>query len=340
MIADVSMFETGRAAQTGQIESNEPADGGERRMIPVMGGGEADDNVYLLGRPTLSRFLRFVTHHAINGESMDGGVLTDEWRDASERIRILEKEEAGLADHPSISKLDARLESLYTGLLKDPLIVNGFNTVPSSIGMVELDKLVVYQKHIDLAHVRKLKEKLGMSPGSEEIFKTCLPADHPRPPVKWSRVHGDTYVFMSPSNDLRFLGTMRLQANHITDYPPPGTLVGALGIAVGFGSNFLNAIYAENRLVLHNGSHRAYALRELGVTHVPCIIQYVSSREELDVVASGDLRDRPDLYLRHARPSMLKDYFNPQLRKIVPVCRRLRQVTVKFEVDEAYVPAF
>jgi len=37
---------------------------------------------------------------------------------------------------------------------------------------------------------------------------------------------------------------MRLKAKHITEYPPPGTLVGVIGITVGFGSNFMNAIYA------------------------------------------------------------------------------------------------
>jgi hypothetical protein len=144
---------------------------------------------------------------------------------------------------------------------------------------------------------------------------------------------------MSPSNDLRFLGAMRLQAGHITNYPPPGTLAGVVGLAVGFGSNFLNALYVEHRLILNNGSHRAFALRELGVTHAPCIIQLISSREELDVVASDRVRRCPDCYLRNPRPSVLKDYFNPKLRKIVPVHRRLRQVSVKFEVDEAYVPA-
>jgi len=36
---------------------------------------------------------------------------------------------------------------------------------------------------------------------------------------------------------------------------------------------------------------------------------------------------------------MLKDYFDARLRKMTPVRRRLRQVTVKFEVDEAFVPA-
>src|SRR5205814_6774018 len=146
---------------------------------------------------------------------------------------------------------------------------------------------------------------------------------------KWSRVHGNQFVFVSPSNDLRFLCTMRIQAEHIKDYPRTGTLVGVVGIGVGFGCNFLNAIYAENRLILNNGSHRAYTLRKLGITHAPCIVQHVSSRDELDVVASSDIRNNPDLYLKHPRPMMLRDYFLPKLHKVMPVHRRLRQVTVR-----------
>jgi len=336
MIADVTMFEPEQVERPDQTESRER---NEPETVAVTNGEEADENIYLLGRPPLGKFLRFMAHDVVDGEFMDEGVLTDEWRAAHHHVRTLETEETGIADYPPITKLDARVEPLCAELLKDPLIVNGFNTVPTNIAMVELDRLVVYQKHIDLAHVRKLKKKLGPAPTVEEVFQTCLPAEHPQPPVKWSRAHSDTYVFMSPSNDLRFLGTMRLKANHIKDYPPPGTLVGVIGIAVGFGSNFLNAIYAENRLVLNNGSHRAYALRDLGVTHVPCIIQYPSTREELVIAASGDLRDHPDLYLRSPRPSMLKDYFNPKLRKIVALKRRVRQVTVKFETDEKYVPS-
>jgi len=131
-----------------------------------------------------------------------------------------------------------------------------------------------------------------------------------------------------------------MDSDNIQNYPPPGNLVGVVGLAVGFGSNFMNAIYAEKRLILNNGSHRAYALREMGVTHVPCIVQHVSSRDQLDVVAASQVEDNPDYFLKHPRPSMLIDYFNPRLRKVMPVHRQLRQVTVKFEVDEAYVPAF
>ena len=298
-----------------------------------------NENLYLIGRPTLKRYLRFVRDHAV--KPPDEGTLTDEWQAAYDFARTLEKEEAGAADNPPITKLEvnSRNEPLLTEFFKDPLVRNGFNTVPTEVAFVELDRLVVYQHHIDLTYVRLLERELGRSPSEEQIFRTSLLHDHPQPPVKWSRVHGNKFVFMSPSNDMRFLGTMKLQGGNIQDYPPQGNLAGVVGLAVGFGSNFMNAIYAENRLILNNGSHRAYALRKMGVTHVPCIVQHVSLREKLDVVAASKVVDNLDYYLKHPRPSMLKDYFNPKLHKVMPVHRQLRQITVKFEVDQEYVPA-
>ena len=272
---------------------------------------------------------------------MDEGALTEQWEAARRHIGFLEKEEGGFADNPLLTPLtQLDYEPLLIQFLKDPLVQGNFNTVPTDLALVELDRLVVHQKHIDLTFVRSLKKKLGPTPTQEEIFRTCLPFDHPHPPVKWSRMHRDTFVFMSPSNDLRFLEALSLHPDNIANYPPPGSTVGIVGLAVGFGTNFLNAIFAEGRLILNNGSHRAYALRDLGVTHVPCIVQHVSSREELGVVASEEVREHPDLFLTQPRPSLLKDYFDPKLRTAIPVHRRLRQVTVKFKVDEAYVPAF
>ena len=300
----------------------------------------ADELLYLLGRPTLKRFLRFVRSHAVRPP--DDGTLTDEWEAAYNFVRTLEKEEAGAADNPPIVRLEVngKNEALLTEFLKDPLVRNNFNTMPSEVAFIELDRLVVYQHHIDLTYARLLERELGPSPSEEQIFRTALMHDHPRPAVKWSRAHGNTFVFMSPSNDMRFLGSMSLKPGNITDYAPPGDLAGVVGLAVGFGSNFLNAIYAENRLILTNGSHRAFVLRKLGVTHVPCIIQHVSLREKLEVVADSEVVQNPDYYLKHPRPSMLKDYFNPKLHKVMPVQRQLRQVTIKFEVEQGNVPAF
>lgn len=298
---------------------------------------ETDESLYLIGRPPLKDFLRFVRHHAVTPPAE--GALTDAWQAAHKVVRELETQEAGIADDPPVTKLGPEYRPLLIEFLKDPLVHYGFNTVPTEVAIVELDRMVVYQEHIDVTFARRLEQRLGPAPSDAELFRTCLPYDHPQPPVKWSRMGRGKFVFVSPSNDLRHLGDMSLQPGNIKDHPPPGDLVGVVGTAVGFGSNFMNAIYAEKRLILNNGSHRAFALRRMGVTHVPCIVQHVSTREELEVVGSSDVQRNPDLYLKHPRPPMLKDYFNPALRMVMPVHRRLRQVTVRVEVEEAFIPA-
>jgi hypothetical protein len=296
----------------------------------------ADESLYLIGRPPLDRLLSFARNQGVNppGE----GRLVEVWNAARERVRQLEKDEAGLADNPPLLPLGPEYEPLLVDFLKDPLVRGGFNTVPTDVVLVELDSLVVSQRHIDLTFARRLAGRLGPAPSRDALFRTCLPFDHPRPPVNWSRMDRDKFVFVSPSNDLRFLGSMPMEAGHVTGSPPPGVVVGVVGLAVGFGSNFLNAIHVEGRLILNNGSHRAYALRAMGITHVPCIVQHASSREELSLVASSEVRRHPDRFLKNVRPSMLRDYFDPKLHVVLPVHRRVRQVTVRFTVHEEYVP--
>lgn len=329
MIASPENFSIEAPSRMSLAGSARPAEGTE--------GPSPCRNLYLKGRPTLKSFIHFVRSNAVHAPREQE--LAEEWKEAQGHIAELEKTEAGAAENPAITKLGPEYEPLLMELLKDPILKHSFNTVPSEIALVELDRLVVHQKHIDLTFVGELQKKLGPGPTQAEIFRTCLPYDHPTPPVKWCQVGPDRYVVMSPSNDLRFLGPMHLKPGQIRDYPPPGNVAWVLGLGVGFGSNFLNAIHAENRLILNNGSHRAYAMRAMGMTHVPCIIEHVSSREELEMVASSKVRREPDLYLKHPRPSMLRDYFNPRLHKVVEVQRQSTQIIVSFDVDEISVPA-
>ena len=287
----------------------------------------------------MGEFLGFVTAQTVGGNAQDLTELSNRWRVANDHIRELERREAGFADAPPLLPLPPELELLRTQVLADPIYRRSFQVVPSEIAMIELDRLVVFQKYVNLEYVTRLKASLGERPSLEVVFRLCLPFDHPQPPVRGMQVAQNSFMFVSPSNDLRLLEVTSLSGAQVSGYAPQGPVSGIVALVIGFGSNFLNAIHAEGRLVLNNGSHRAFALRDLGVTHVPCIVQRVTRREELEVVASGDLSAKPDYYLRDPRPPILKDYFDPALRSVLRVQRKHRQVKVIFGVESIEVPA-
>lgn len=299
---------------------------------------QADELVFLIGRPPMSEFLGFVTNQTVGGQSADLRALADQWRAANDHIHDLESHEAGLADGVVVQPLDASVEPLRGTVLADPFFQRSFALIPASLGVVELDRLVVFQKNINLTYARTLEQSLGPSPSAETIFRFCLPFDHPQPPVNLGRIAGNQFVFYSPSTDFRFLDAALLQPRQITGYSSEGPLSGVVALMVGYGSNFLNVVQAEGRLILNNGSHRAYALRSRGITHAPCVLQQISRREELEFVGNQDLQSKPDLYLKGRRPPLLKDYFDPALRSVLLVPRRSRQVKITFGLEVMDVP--
>jgi len=308
-------------------------------MLPSQVLGSTDQHVFLVGRPPMGEYLSFVKVQSVGGDAIDDRILGDEWRNANDRVRQLEAEEAGFADSPPLGPLPPEAQPFRNQLLDDPVFQRSFRIVPADVVMVELDRLVVFQKFINLTFIQQLRSTLSASPSTEELFRFCLLGGHPQPEVQVGRIAQNAFIFTSPSTDVRFLDVALLQAGQIGNYVPHGRLAAAAGLMVGYGSNLLNAIHVEGRLVLNNGSHRAYALREAGLAYAPCLVQTLSRREELEVVASGEFQQNPDRYLKTPRPSVLKDYFDPQLRKIASVARKVRQVKVSFGVEVLDVPA-
>jgi hypothetical protein len=299
----------------------------------------ADEHVFLVGRPPIGEYLGFVQSLAVNGHAADLGELTEEWRRANDHVRALETTEAGIADGPPIRELPPDLAELAAELTGDPMFRRVFRFVPSRIALVELDRLMVFQKNINLRYVEELKARLGAAPAPASVFRLALSLDRAEPPVRHMQGPGNMFSFLCPSNDLRFLEPMVLAPGQVSGFTSTGRPNTVIGLAVGFGSNYLNALHVDGRLILNNGSHRAYALRDLGVTEVPCIVQTVTRRDELELVASGDFQRAPDRYLKTPRPPLLKDYFDLKLRKIVPVQRKNRLVRVQIGVEQSDVPA-
>jgi hypothetical protein len=146
------------------------------------------------------------------------------------------------------------------------------------------------------------------------------------------------WTFTSPSADFRVLGQQLVDPRAVAGLSVPGRPTAIVAVAVGYGSNVLSAIRTNGRLILNNGSHRAYALRAAGHQRVPCLIQNVTRPEELQVIASSDLAQRPDLYLTSPRPPLLKDYFDERLHIKMQAPRVGRQIQVAVQTQPTELP--
>lgn len=301
-------------------------------------GSAPHEETWLLGQPSLWEYLEFVRESVVDGADIDPAKATAEWRTANAYYEELEESESGIADRAECRALDGNLSSLAAEVAAHPSFRKVFDTMPTEFGMVELDKLVLYQKSVTSTFVDTLKARLGPNPSPDALFRFCMPLDKPDIPVQAHAMGSNRFVFRTASTDFRFHQPVLLRPDQVSNYVSIGPVSGVVGLVVGFGSNLLNVIKVDNRLLLHNGYHRACALRALGVTHAPCIIQPVATRDELEVTAKSTVSRNPDFYFKSARPPVLKDYFDPKIRKVLPVHKHVRIIEVNFEVKEYLVP--
>jgi hypothetical protein len=300
--------------------------------------GDINEEIWLLGQPALSDYLEYVREMTVDGASAGKSALVDEWRTANDYYYELEASEPNIADGVEISELPAALLPLVEELKADPRFRNTFNLVPATFAMVELDRLIVFQKHVTGTFVDKLKGELGPSPSQESLFRFCMPAVKPDNSLRMRQIGSKRFAFSSDSLDLRFHEPVLLKPDQVNGYDSFGAIAGVLGLVVGFSSNFLSAVRSDKRLVLHNGYHRANALRALGITHAPCIIETVTRLDELGVVAKRRVAEDPAFYFSAERPPLLKDFFDPRIRKVLPTRQIKRVIEMSFDVRDTTAP--
>jgi hypothetical protein len=291
--------------------------------------------LWLLGLPPLTRYLEFVEDAVVDAVAADRSALTSEWRTANEYYQSLERGEAGIANRAEHRALDECFEPLAARVKEHANYRRTFNALPTSFGMVELDKLIVDQRHVTFDFVEALQARMGRAPGAARLFDICMPLDAPEAPVKIRKVGSRRYVFECDSTDFRFHEPTLLPS--VEAYESFGAVAGIVGLVVGFGANFLNAVQVGKRMLLNNGYHRACALRAVGVTHAPCIIQHASRVDELEIACASRVSSDAEFYFESARPPLLRDFFDPKIRKLLPIRKRVRQIEIEFSIRDHLV---
>lgn len=299
-----------------------------------------DNMILLTGRPSLAKFVRYVRGRTVDGLRTHEGDIAATWWGGREIYRQLEMQERGWADNPSIQPLPAEMQELAELGLRQPSVRKLRHFAPRQWRLVEIDRLVVFQHTINLRFVEEIKAQLPMPLQPEDVMRLAVGnTQQSHPALRVAQSDGGDYTFSSASNDLRFLDVVNLDASSIRDYQPSGCASSALVIFVGFSDNLISAMQAGSRVFLQNGSHRVFALRELGVTHVPCLLSTAVREEEYELLLPGDVKQDREQFLKSPRPSVFKDYFDDRVRTIVPVMRMNHVLEAKLSLQKAGIPA-
>ena len=287
-----------------------------------------------MGPRHLASHLQFAEDCAVaaGGAPPDLAAIAQAWRSAAAVYRELEVSEAGAADDPHIEPLPRAMAAHVAELVALPAFRNTFDTVPVAFGMVELDTLVVSQYSLTQATVARLRERHAARLSKRQLAALCLPLAPPDADFRLAYRSRREFAFVSGAHDMRFLSATLVDPAHIEGLAVPGHAKAVVALAVGFSSNVLNAVRLGNRLVLNNGHHRAYALRALGLTHVPCVIQVCASYAELRLAATSEIYDNSDLYFESPRPPLLRDFDRPELTQTLASAAQRRQLRVRFKV--------
>jgi hypothetical protein len=293
--------------------------------------------VLVKGMFSLPKYIRFVRERC-PPRSLDDAALVNEWREARAEALQVMADEAGIVDKIEVQELPEEMKSLAEQVLQEPSMHRLLSLVPRRWCMVEIDRLIIFQDSINLRHVDQLKKSMTPNPSAQEIIElaSCI-GSHTQPVVRSSQSEGG-YTFSSESNDLRFLDVATVDPKTIQNYDPFGSASHAIVIYLGFSDNVISATRSGNRIILTNGSHRVYALRELGFRYVPCLLTDASDGDVSDFLLPADVKQDPQFYLKAPRPPLFKDYVDPRLTRIVPVVRKNHVLQAKLDLQRTTVP--
>lgn len=293
----------------------------------------ATEERHLMGPRHLQELLDQVSALDGIGSVADRAALTDVWRASQQVYGQLALSEAGAADSPDIRALPRTMARHIERLVELPGVQSTFDTVPVAFGLVELDKLVISQYSMTQAVVDRIRVANPLPLGPKRLAELCLPLNPPPARFRLAGRSAREFTFVADAHDMRFLDAQVLQPTDVLQAPVMGHAQAVVALSVGFSANLLNAVRYNGRIALNNGHHRALALRGMGFTHAPCLIQPCASMVDLEQAATREICQHADLYFDAPRPPLLRDFDNPLLTHTVRSPRMQRVVTLRVDVQ-------
>jgi hypothetical protein len=292
---------------------------------------------YLMGAMQQAELTQTVRLLCLPSEVVRLSDVVNAWQAASARMTSLAKTEPGEPDKMDFAPVPAALSGRLKGIAEDPLFQATFSALPSTFGVIEIDRLVAPQREVNLDYVDDLRAKM---PGTSvaDLLDFCIAAQTVPPDWKKLQTAANQIVFTSKSFDLRFLGGFQkpLAADDVAACHVGGQPTAVVPLLVGYGGAAISVIKVGPRAVLFNGFHRVVAMRMAGVTHIPVVIQEVA-QPKIQFPQSF-LNLSREYLLGESRPVVVKDFFDEDLIIELRVTPRRKMVKVTWSVEESIIP--
>lgn len=282
----------------------------------------------------------YVRTQALEEEINQLQEIMNKWNNLRPRIsKLIEDEKLSVEEPIQIKEIPTEFHHKIKSFKADPSFQKTFSHLPTSFNIVEIEKLIAPQRVVNLDYVNKLVNSYPKSPSLDDLLDICISPKREMDAIQHLQIAKNEHVFSSPNSDIRYLGSFvrKLTPEDLVSPKSGGIPVAAIITFIGYGGSPINVLKAKNRLILHNGFHRVYALHSLGVTEIPVVVQHVGN---VDLEFPPNVSGLPKNYLlNHPRPVLFKDWFVPEFAVTLKIRERMKLVTVGINVKQHEVPS-
>jgi hypothetical protein len=253
--------------------------------------------------------------------------LKRHWLDARARLNLADR--VGDAGKPTFDDDKLSGHEVHVGNVStNPRYgdcVRGMKAV--SVRMVEIDKLLALQAHVELDRAERICGSISSPPTMSELLATCLPLRLRENTIssvtlvpRTKDVLGGTIVSSADVNLDVFRG------GHLgkTNLPDGTEGPDVVGVILAERAPLIQVVKYQGRHYLKNGYHRAYGLRLKGASHMPCLYLETDEVAGLEIPVNGVFTARQ---LADVNPPTFA-HFNPDRAYRVPLKEQRRAIKV------------
>ncbi|MCL4552021.1 MAG: hypothetical protein M1305_00475 [Candidatus Marsarchaeota archaeon] len=316
-----------------------PSTSSPAEVPPISSFMHAFNQHYLLAFAPHGEVYHHLRTQTIADEASQMTAWMRHWEALQPRVADIVQREAGLADTIVVEPIPDDYQPRLSAIESDPLFQKTFANTPISFALVDADNMVAAQRTVNLDYVARLVQSLPATPTVDDLLNFCISPAREQSPTQHLEIAPSTHVFSSPNSDLRFLGAFakELTPNDASYAQLGGVPAAAIIAFVGYGGAPINAFRVGSRVILNNGFHRVYALRSLGITRIPLVLQHVRNPQ---LEFPPNVAGLPREYLLGApRPVLLKDFFEPDFAITVRAQERLKMVMIAVNTSQHDIPA-